>query len=45
MTIVTVAITAERVAPSGKRAARINGVIAIVAGWFLMLEALVAATV
>ncbi|MBB6095955.1 putative metal-binding membrane protein [Povalibacter uvarum] len=44
MAIVTVAITSERVAPSGKRAAQVNGVVAVVAGWFLTLDALVAAT-
>lgn len=42
MALVTAAITAERLAPSGRHIAQIIGGIAIVSGWLLILEAIVA---
>ena len=41
MAVVTAAITAERIAPTGKRAARATGAIAVGAGLFLLARAAV----
>jgi predicted metal-binding membrane protein len=41
MAVVTAAITAERIAPTGERAARATGAIAVGAGLFLLARAAV----